>query len=835
MISTKFSNECKNRSNGNRLGQILIDGVDTPITNSDNLQNFTIDDACCVNGSIIGTTYTKKLTASFVSIPNDVNLIDKVLKVKVGVKYDDSSVEYMNMGKYTVERPKDEQTANLSQITAYDDFYLLDEPYECGLTFQNPTYISDFYVDLCDQLNLTPKKTTFLNSDIKIDANPFINNETRRVVLQEIEKVACSFSQIDYDTNEIDLIWLSDEVDYEFNTNDYTTLEGGKITYGPVNCVVIKESQIEGENVTRQDIESIEQNGETQVTIEDSYFLFSEELKQQAIDNIWNRLKGLTYTDCTITTSYGKPFLKCGKKIKVNVNDGNSFETYVLTHTFTYDGTFQSVIGSPALTKQETKIKNESISQSIKKTEIAVDKANQKITSIVQQVDGQNEKISSIEQTVEQIDQKVSELVDLTREVTGNRYLEVQDAIAGDLINLKITGDISILPSKNIFPSEDLFPHDSFYLKVSNETESKRYKLPFYSLHTLGDVNDEFVIENGKAKLIRRLGVDGNDNLFSLQDEIVTEYDDIIIPLTDGYNKFELIDFPSAYLKIKYAIQSEYSDVFATKAELSSSITQTKDEINLEVSKKVDENEIISTINQSAEQIQINANKVSLEGKEINLTSDNIVIESNNFNVDKEGNMECNNATINGSILANGNNFNVDKDGNLECTGATLKSVNVDGGNINLVGDGFDKCLTVQKDDGSLKSILYSAGYQGMNGDETSIAIMNNTGAIRCTTLTQTSLKSKKKNFKLFRGGIELIKNSDVYMYNLKDEDNKHKKHIGLVIGDDYRCCCEVINAEGDSIDIYSMISVAWQAIKEQQNMIENLKKEVEVLKYEKI
>ena len=60
---------------------------------------------------------------------------------------------------------------------------------------------------------------------------------------------------------------------------------------------------------------------------------------------------------------------------------------------------------------------------------------------------------------------------------------------------------------------------------------------------------------------------------------------------------------------------NEYTEVFATRVEMNSSITQTANEINMEVRKKVDENEIISKINQSAEQVQIDANKISLKRK----------------------------------------------------------------------------------------------------------------------------------------------------------------------------------------------------------------------------
>ena len=57
MASANFKNECKNRANANRLGKIIVDGIDTPITNSDNLQSFEIDSGCYVDGNIIGSVY----------------------------------------------------------------------------------------------------------------------------------------------------------------------------------------------------------------------------------------------------------------------------------------------------------------------------------------------------------------------------------------------------------------------------------------------------------------------------------------------------------------------------------------------------------------------------------------------------------------------------------------------------------------------------------------------------------------------------------------------------------------------------------------------------------
>lgn len=94
--------------------------------------------------------------------------------------------------------------------------------------------------------------------------------------------------------------------------------------------------------------------------------------------------------------------------------------------------------------------------------------------------------------------------------------------------------------------------------------------------------------------------------------------------------------------------------------------------------------------------------------------------------------------------------------------------------------------------------------------------------------LTQTSLKSKKQNIKKAEmNAIELIKNADICLYNLKKEKPKTKKHIGLVIGEGYNCPDEVIEENGQGVEQYSMISLAWKAIQEQQEIIEELKEKL--------
>ena len=106
------------------------------------------------------------------------------------------------------------------------------------------------------------------------------------------------------------------------------------------------------------------------------------------------------------------------------------------------------------------------------------------------------------------------------------------------------------------------------------------------------------------------------------------------------------------------------------------------------------------------------------------------------------------------------------------------------------------------------------------------------TGYVEATDFQKSSLAEKKKNIKLFnKNALELVKNTDIYEYNYKTETNKTKKDIGAVIGEDYKCPSEILSNDNKSVNLASMLGVAYKAIQEQQEEIEELKKEIEKLK----
>lgn len=189
------------------------------------------------------------------------------------------------------------------------------------------------------------------------------------------------------------------------------------------------------------------------------------------------------------------------------------------------------------------------------------------------------------------------------------------------------------------------------------------------------------------------------------------------------------------------------------------------------------------------------------------------------------------------------NNFNVDSEGNMTCNNATVKSANIEGGNLKMWGNSALDGVRVFSD--SSKNTSYMA-YMisdsiGVNKGEDRASMLPNVISVGESSMykneiitpkvTQTSLESQKKNFeKMSNNALKIIKDIDIYKYNLKSEKDTDKKHIGFIIGDNYKYSKEVTSIENNGVDNYSFTSLCCKAIQEQQEIIEQLQQKIEKL-----
>ena len=255
----------------------------------------------------------------------------------------------------------------------------------------------------------------------------------------------------------------------------------------------------------------------------------------------------------------------------------------------------------------------------IQQTANTINLSIQQITTNINNIENEQEEqsnlITQISASLEGIEQTVSNIQNLTDTVQGEKTITLNNCVEGSVLELHILGNNEVFehlyPENNLYPSNTLYPHGDSRIVVTTATNTTTYELGITEvLRKNGNTYDEYILENGEAKVIRRINSDG-----TIKSNPTTEnLGKFSIDLGEGTNTITIKNY-SATLNARFAIQNDFTDIFATKVEMSSSITQTAEEINLEVRKKVDQDEIISTINQSAEQIQINANKISLERK----------------------------------------------------------------------------------------------------------------------------------------------------------------------------------------------------------------------------
>lgn len=319
-------------------------------------------------------------------------------------------------------------------------------------------------------------------------------------------------------------------------------------------------------------------------------------------------------------------------------------------------------------------------------------------------------------------------------------------------------------------------------------------------------------------------------------------------------------------------ITSSVSQTYETKENATkqySNIKQTTDSITSEVGKKVGNNEIISKINQSAEAVSIDAKKININGT---------VSANGNFKIDREGNLEAKNGNFLGNVDIGENDYFRAKDNK----GNILMQINKNGSdyyfnNVHVGKIGTDGVETDSSKRGLMISIDKDAYFLGLgkdNGTGTAEPIYawynivtENTGTYAENTqgrvqignsnwgffvsifktlmihgnayadsFINTSLESQKKNFEklTIEEALEILNSTDIYKYNLKSQEDDKKKHIGFVIGDNFKYSQKITSENNSGVDNYSMTSILYPIVKQQQKQIEELKKEIEILKGEK-
>ena len=315
---------------------------------------------------------------------------------------------------------------------------------------------------------------------------------------------------------------------------------------------------------------------------------------------------------------------------------------------------------------------------------------------------------------------------------------------------------------------------------ISGEIFSTKYKPKTQG--TYFNLNEgDFQLAGGKFLF------DSSTNILSIRD-VVLDWDTTtkpgighVIGLTDELNGLSTRITVNAD-----SITSEVTRAKNAETTLSSKITQNAEEISL----RVEKGSVISSINQTAEQITISASKISLEG---------IVTANNYFKILTDGSMEATNATISGNITAtsgkianftinggylfNGLGIGVEKSCGISC-GSSLSGsddwifwagngvfrVDINGGlytsNITATGGTFNN-VTVEGNS-TFKGTLSGAS-GNFSGTITTNDITATGGSIGGIGISSTGLSysgsSASDGFGLWKNGVHAHNGSHIIMH----------------------------------------------------------------------
>ena len=239
--------------------------------------------------------------------------------------------------------------------------------------------------------------------------------------------------------------------------------------------------------------------------------------------------------------------------------------------------------------KQDTTTRKQSQQVINRKIQSQIDEENLKLTQLAKETTENTEKLTKHEQTIDSISDKVSHIEETTNTIKGNKTIQLGNAVAGELIELHIYGNNDVFSSLKI--SDDVVLSDDLYLLgdsliviTDSKGNSKEYELGIEDvLRQNGSTYDEYILENGKAKVIRRINTDG-----SIKSTAATEdLGDFSIELFDGTNTLSIKNY-TASLKAKFAIQNDMTNIYASKFEMNSAINQTAEQVDINVNKKLE-------------------------------------------------------------------------------------------------------------------------------------------------------------------------------------------------------------------------------------------------------
>ena len=402
--------------------KIVIDGQEYEIN------NVQYEDDCYYEGNIFGTAIARTLDFE---IENIIDLENKEFEYLTGIKTE-NGIEWISLGNFITQEVEPNDTTGINKVNAMDYMLKSNITYESNLDYESGTVtMLQVLQEACQKAGIELATTDFANANFIVDSNQFDENSLIRQVFQAVAQISGTFAKVRYDNKlyfktpkrqglkvkDVNKMLVKDLnalpvyklslANFKMKLNDYSELILKRNTH-PINLVSLGMSNVEGENVVLRDEESITEDGENSLVINDNPFAYTQSKREQLITALFDVVKGFEYTSFEIA-GQAKPYQETGDEVAVINSDGTYSSSFLFRFNYKSPNGLESEMSAPSITKATVNYQNVATAEQIaKRTELRVDKQEQKIVGIIEQQTEIGNKLTQVEQTVDGITQTVS-------------------------------------------------------------------------------------------------------------------------------------------------------------------------------------------------------------------------------------------------------------------------------------------------------------------------------------------------------------------------------------------------------------------------------------------
>lgn len=631
MINYQYAELFKKDSIDKQL-TIETDDKTTKITNVElHQEQFELTESICSESELtIGSCEAAvlKFTVSNIFLP----MKDKMITVKTVI--DNNTANPFQIGRYKVYSDTPTADRTKRDIVAYDSLYDVinadvAEWYNALLPEKDSTTTMKAFRDsFFGYFGIEQADAQLVNDDMKVEKTVEPEELSGATVLNCICEINGCFGHIGRDSK-FHYIYLEQEIQGLYPRNNLYPADdlyprepkSTRISkslyisaqYEDFLVKTIDKLQIRKEE---DDIGVIVGSGTNAYVIQDNFLVYgkgSEELTGIA-NNIYGKIRGIIYrpfsADCK-----GNPCIEVGDAVRLPTKY-EIIESYVLKRTLKGIQALRDNYEATGEEYRSTQVNSvhKSIIQLKGKTNVltrTIEETNSKITDVESGLSSEIKQTatdiraevkntadglsSSIEQTAESITSEVKRAKQSEEELSS-KITQTAESITSE-VGKKYETKENATNTKTELQTSIRQTADGFTAELSKQvTETKQY----------AESAAETAESNAKQ--------DTADKLKNYS--TTTEMNTRINATAEGISA-----------EVTRKLQS-----YSTTEQMNSAIRQTADSINTEVSKKVNGDEIISKINQSAENVSIEANKINLNGA---------VTANQNFKIGLDGSMEA--------------------------------------------------------------------------------------------------------------------------------------------------------------------------------------------------